>query len=250
MHPRNEINQAKPSASYSLAPIFELMKTQTKFIGILLTLTILPVAIHGYMAYSILRSSLQEERGINLQRLAGQTIDRIDQTIHDARTLGKSWADRDVMQKLINGDKDGKISSFLADLSKQNEILSSVHVVNDLGVIVASSESALVNQLYHDRDVYHRIKTGAGYVQDIHVNNQDSISTLTSCYPIKSRTNPTAVIGILCVDWRVDKLLMPVNVDLIKPALLMIVTKDGSAISSWGISGETDNKANLIKGGT
>ncbi len=89
------------------------------------------------MAYQNGKQALKDNLGITYQLLAQQTIEKIDRTLYEVYRDVEAWSELEVMDEVIAGDVDGKMTTFLRSLSQQYGYFSSINAMNQDGLVVA-----------------------------------------------------------------------------------------------------------------
>src|SRR3990167_7131236 len=112
------------------------MKIRSKTILFFLALSIFPLVVMGWMAYQNAEGALKKNLGSGLHRLAQHTVSSIDQNFYYLLQDIRSWADFELMQEVLTGDLDGRISVFLVELNKREGIFTELVVLNQEGEVI------------------------------------------------------------------------------------------------------------------
>jgi hypothetical protein len=127
------------------------MKIRTKTAIIFLILSLVPLTLIGNISYQYGKEAIKKSLGVTFQQVAHQTIDKVDRNLYDVYRNVKTWGELELMEEVITGDLDGKISSFLMRLAKEYGHFSSIDLLNSDGIVIASSRTALIGQNFRPK---------------------------------------------------------------------------------------------------
>ncbi|WDT75666.1 MAG: EAL domain-containing protein [Candidatus Manganitrophus sp.] len=225
------------------------MKIRTKTTLIFLTFSLIPLVFIGAFAYKTGQTAIMQSLGGSFQQIANQTIDKVDRSLYDVHRNVKTWAELDLMEEVITGDLDGRISSFLIRLSKEYGSFSSIHVLNTDGTIIASSRPDRIGSEFNQENLFMKVIRGEGAIQDIHEEDTEKGWGVTFAFPIRSKSEKEKVIGVLTGRWKADELAKMTQVvqgEKGSPRLLLI-RGDGLVISAPEAEQEILFKRNLVE---
>jgi PAS domain S-box-containing protein len=181
------------------------MPIRTKAVLILLTLSLVPLAAIGWLACTSGEESIRHNLGSSFQRLAREAIDQVDRDLHGVYRNVQTWAQLDVMQEVLTGDVDARISSFLVRLGREYGYFSSLVALNRKGEAVASNDPALIGREMRQEDC-HQAMAGKASVGDVHLDPVQQAWVVTFAFPIEAHFEAGQVVGVLCARWRADEL--------------------------------------------
>src|SRR5207247_697921 len=115
------------------------MRIRVKFLIFSLALSLVPLTLVGILSYKIGEESIRDNLGTVFQHSARETADQLDRNLYEFRHSTQTWAGLDPMQDVLTDDVDAKISSFLIHISRQTPYLSTITVLNQKGIVIASS---------------------------------------------------------------------------------------------------------------
>lgn len=225
------------------------MKIRTKTTLIFLTFSLIPLALIGAFAYKTGQTAIMQSLGGSFQQIANQTIDKVDRSLYDVHRNVKTWAELELMEEVITGDLDGRISSFLIRLSKEYGSFSSIHVLNTDGTIIASSRPDRIGSEFNQENLFMKAIRGEGAIQDVHEEDTEKGWGVTFAFPIRSKSEKEKVIGVLTGRWKADELAKMTQVvqgETGSPRLLLI-RGDGLVISAPEAEQEILFKRNLVE---
>lgn len=182
------------------------MKIRTKITVIFLVLSLVPLTMMSVVAYQNGKKALKDNLGATFQWVAQQTIDKIDRTLYAVYRNVMAWSELDVMDEIIAGDVDGKLTSFLISLSKQYGYFASINAMNREGVIVASSQPEFIGQRLEDKIFFKKAMSGVPYLEDLYFDALDQAWVISFSFPITAKFQKTEGIGVLSARWRVEEL--------------------------------------------
>lgn len=213
------------------------MKIRTKVILIFLLLSLLPFVIIGTIAYKNGESIIRKTLGLAFQQTAYESIDRVDRVLHEVYRNVHAWADLELMQEVVTGDLDGKISSFLMGVSREHTYFDSINIVDLQGKIVGSSIPSLIDRTISNSYSYENAVNGKKYIEDVHVDKISKRWVVTFSFPIAAKFEKDKIIGVLCANWRVDELNAVTQIyEKEKRGAdydrIMLIRKDGLLISA------------------
>lgn len=230
------------------------MRIRTKLILILLVLSLVPLAAISMIAYQSGERVIKKNLGLSYQQIAQETIEKVDRTLYEVYHNVRAWAELDLMQEVITGDLDGKISSLLMGLSQQYGFYSSIQVLDRKGEVVASSKPEWIGRDLKQQDFYKTAMGGKPDVKDVHWDAMDRTWVVTFSFPIRANFAEDEMIGVLFAGWKADELFNVTQLDSEKGAVrrlnrVILMRSDGLVISAPEFDKGDLYKRNLIQAG-
>ena len=182
------------------------MRIRTKALLIFSILSLVPLAVIGVIAYKNGEETIKESLGVSFQQIAHETIDKVDRSLYEVYHNVQTWAGLDLMQEVITGDVDGKISSFLIGLNKEYGSFSSLDALNRDGELVASSDPAMIGKTLAQEAPYLGAVRGRAYVSDVQFDAMGQTWVATFAFPIEAKFEEHRLIGVLVAKWKADEL--------------------------------------------
>lgn len=182
------------------------MQIRSKVILIFLLLSLLPFVIIGTIAYKNGESIIRKTLGLAFQQTAHESIDRVDRLLYEVYRNVHTWADLELMQEVVTGDLDGKISSFLMGVSSEHTYFDSINILDFQRKIVASSIPSLIDRIISNSYSYENAVNGKKYIEDVHLDEMSKKWVVTFSFPITAKFGKDKIIGVLCASWRADEL--------------------------------------------
>jgi PAS domain S-box-containing protein len=219
-----------------------------------LVLSLAPLVIIGMIAYKNGEKAIKKSLGSTFQQTAHIIIDKVDRYLYEVYYSVQAWAELELMQEVITGDVDGKISSFLMELSKEYGYFSMINALNSEGEVVASSNPELIGRDFSQKDFYKVAFAGKAYVGDVQLDKISKMWVVIFSFPIKAKFEEDKIIGALCANWNTDELLAMTQLQEKEGeeeyhTHVMLMRGDGLVISAPEIEKEDVFKRNLIKAG-
>ena len=95
------------------------MRLQIKTTVTFLLLSLLPLILAGVVAYPVALNAMKTSLGSSFQQIAQETIDKVDRSVYEVYQNVSTWSKLDIMQEILTGDLDGKISTYLMELKRE-----------------------------------------------------------------------------------------------------------------------------------
>jgi diguanylate cyclase (GGDEF)-like protein/PAS domain S-box-containing protein len=229
------------------------MNIRTKTAIIFLILSLVPLTVIGNISYQNGKEAIKQSLGVTFQQIAYQTMDKVDRNLFDVYRNVKTWAELDLMEEVITGDLDGKISSFLMRLVKEYGHFSSINVLNSEGIIVGSSNALSIGQDFKQKGFFQQSMRGQPYIEDVSFDEAGQIWVVTFSFPIKAKFKGDKMIGVLSAKWKVEELFSMTQVyqkEERSHTRILLIRSDGTMISAPEGEKEKLFKRNLIKAGS
>mgnify|MGYP001600452200 CR=1 FL=1 len=213
------------------------MLIRTKTTLIFLALSLIPLAVIGLMAYQHGKATIRESLGSSFQQIAREAIDKVDRSLYEVSHNVQTWATLELMQDVVTGDVDGKISSFFIGLSKEYGYFSGLSALNHHGEVIASDHPEWVGRTFHQEAFFKHAVGGEAYVEDVHFDESSQAWVVTFAFPIPAKFEEGRTIGVLCARWKAEELLSmarPPSRSLGSPyAHLIVLRGDGLVIAAF-----------------
>ncbi len=134
----------EPSLGANLSGFFKW--TIQKKLALFSLLATLPIIFIGFYTYKISKDILQERIGQGLQQQAVQVMDHIDRMLFERSQNVDGWSQNALMNGILKGDADGRISEFLILLKRDYGFYADIVCADKDGRIVASSGERLLGK--------------------------------------------------------------------------------------------------------
>lgn len=134
-------------------------------LGAFLLTSLLPTTLITGLAFYEARTALKTEIQHDLETRAHATADDIDRMMFERLQNIASWHKLEVMQDARIGDVDKRLSRFLSELkTSYQQVYRGLHVIDNDGLIIASSEAAVLNQKVRLRPQWLEVTIAGGHV--------------------------------------------------------------------------------------
>ena len=126
-------------------------------VSFLLT-ALLPMFIVTLLTFHEARTVLREEIARDMQTRANAAARQIDSMMFERLQNLASWSRLEVMEEVVVGDFDKRLSNFLNELKvSYHGVYHSINVVNNHHIVVASSEPSEIGQHYEAAPLWMQI---------------------------------------------------------------------------------------------
>jgi HAMP domain-containing protein len=179
------------------------LSVRWQLVLVLVTLSLVPMAISGFAAYRSARGALDQSIRFNLESLAVQTEERLERLLLDRQVSLRGWSQlRLIQDDTVTGDADGRILQFLQD-AKRNFELQELWVANAAGQVIASTIPGM-----HGLDVGSRLwfqegRRGEEWVGAPEMQEFTKRVGMPIVVPLKASFDQSRVVGVLIevLDW-------------------------------------------------
>jgi methyl-accepting chemotaxis protein len=182
---------------------------------VLVTLSLVPMALSGFAAYRSSRGALDQSIRFNLESLAVQTEERLERLLLDRQVSLRGWSQTRLIQDdTVTGDADGRILQFLQD-AKKNFELQELWVANAAGQVIASTIPGMHGREVGDRVWFHAGRRGEAYVGPPEMQEFTKRVGMPLAMPLRASFDQSRIVGVLVevIDWpRVIETLQAVKV--------------------------------------
>ena len=228
------------------------MRIRTKITLLFFLLFLAPFILIGTLSYQNGRNAVQESLGSSFQQLAREAIDKVDRHLFGVYLNIQTWSELTLMQEIITGDLDAKISEFLIETNKKHRYLSSISVVTMNGEVVAASKPQLLGGILK-KSALAKANPGRPYVEDARFDELDQAWVISFFFPIKAQFEAGKVIGGLHVNWKVEELDQITQIQKEHEGdyhnEVIVLRKDGMVLSAPKAARADRFERNLVKAG-
>lgn len=231
------------------------MGIRGKLIGLFLAISLVPLLVVAVVSYNNSRRMLAEAIGAKLPEIAQGVINNIDRLIYFRIVDTQTWAGLDVMQDVLTGDADGRISSFLSKAKEGYGVYRDIYCIDAQGKIIASTNPKVIGKSVVGEGWFKRAAAGKLDVQDVRYSDLAEGLAVGISVPIRASYDESQIIGVLSsrFDWEVvfdvvDKVLIDEKAQTVSSHMMMI-NKDGLVLSEPAFEREARDtvlKENLI----
>ena len=170
---------------------------------VLVTLSLVPMALAGLAAYRSSRGALDQSIRFNLESLAVQTEERLERLLLDRQVSLRGWSQlRLIQDDTVTADADGRIQEFLLD-AKRNFELQELWVANAAGQVIASTVAGMHGREVGDRAWLLAARRGEPFVGDPEMQEFTKRVGMPLAVPLRASFDQSRVIGVLVevIDW-------------------------------------------------
>ena len=129
------------------------------------TLSLLPIAVTGVVAYRSARGALDQSIRFNLETLASQTDEKLERLLLDRQQSLRGWSQlRLIQDDTVTGDADGRVLQFLQDAKRNFDLNQELWVASAAGTVIASTLPTLRGREVGDRDWLQAARRGETWV--------------------------------------------------------------------------------------
>ncbi len=170
---------------------------------VLVTLSLLPMAVTGIVAYRSARGALDQSIRFNLETLASQTEERLERLLLDRQVSLRGWSQlRLIQDDTVTADADGRILQFLQD-AKRNFDLQEAWVASAAGQVIASTLPALLSREVGDADWLHAARRGESWVGVPELQEITGRVGMPIAMPLYASFDRSKTVGVIVavIDW-------------------------------------------------
>ncbi len=214
-----------------------------KLIVLFLFLSMLPMLTVGIIGYRHERTTLQESIGRKLEASAAQSIDKIDRLLFFSQEDVKALAVTEVMQDVIAGDPDGRMTKTLIGLRETYGFYLGMVGVNVQGEVVASSDPEIIGVNVADQRWFQEtMQNRTLRIGDLGKDKIFEGSTINFSLPIFSTVDSSKIFGILSLLFDRGELLEATSSTKVNDAgqnefgYAVILNENGDVISGPGFA--------------
>lgn len=229
------------------------MRLQIKIAVTFLLLSLLPLVLTGVIAYPVALNAMKTSLGTSFQQIAHETIDKVDRSVFEVYQNVLTWSKLDIMQEILTGDLDGKISTYLMEVQREYGYFANIVALNEQGKVVAASDPVLIGQDVGGAAFHREAMNGRPYVDDVHVDESTQEWVVTFSFPVKAQFMDGKIVGVLRALWNAEELerltqAAQSSVDRpLQAAEVFLTREDGLVISAPASHRERIFRDNLIQ---
>lgn len=182
------------------------MRLQIKTTVTFLLLSLLPLLLAGVIADPVALSAMKTSLGTSFHQIAHETMDKVDRSVYEVYQNVLTWSKLDIMQEILTGDLDGKISTYLMEVEREYGYFANIVALNREGKVVAASHPELIGRDASAEEFHRRAMSGTPFVDDVHRDQSSQEWVVTFSFPVRARFMNDKVVGVLCALWNADEL--------------------------------------------
>ncbi len=169
-----------------------------KLLVIFLSVSLVPIALMGFVATQKGQKLLKESLGLSLREDASHLIETIDRELFIWTLHIKTWSTLSVMQDVLADDPDGRIAELLVNSKREYGINTEILCTNNKGKVIAATKPEVINQDASEEEWFIKMRQkpelqSGGY----HFDSLLKREAIEYAYPIFAIFDPTQVIGYL-----------------------------------------------------
>ena len=179
------------------------LSVRWQLVLVLVTLSLLPMAVTGIAAYRSARGALDQSIRFNLETLASQTEERLESLLLDRQVSLRGWSQlRLIQDDTVTADADGRILQFLQD-AKRNFELQELWVASAAGQVIASTIPGMRGREVGDRAWLQAARRGEGWVGVPQMQEFTDRVGMPIAAPLYASFDRSRTVGVIVevVDW-------------------------------------------------
>ena len=182
------------------------MRVRTKILIVSLLLALVPLAIVGLVSIQVGKEAIVNHLGSRFELTARATIREVDRALYKIQQDAIAWAENPIMQEVLSGDLNARVSVRLIKLHREYPQLASIAVFNAAGVVVSASPPDSIGEKI-DRSAYEAAYRGERQIRDGHIDPFTKEWVIGFVFPLFDQKESRRVIGVVEVNCRLDVLL-------------------------------------------
>ena len=179
------------------------LSVRWQLVVVLVTLSLLPMAVTGVVAYRSARGALDQSIRFNLETLASQTEERLERLLLDRQLSLRGWSQlRLIQDDTVTADADGRILQFLQD-AKRNFELQELWVASAAGQVIASTLPGLHGREVGEREWLHAARRGESWVGVPEMQEITGRVGMPIAMPLYASFDRSKTVGVIVavIDW-------------------------------------------------
>ncbi len=179
------------------------LSVRWQLVVVLVTFSLLPMAVTGVAAYRSARGALDQSIRFNLETLAAQTEERLERLLLDRQLSLRGWSQlRLIQDDTVTGDADGRILQFLQD-AKRNFELQELWVASAAGQVIASTLPGLNGREVGEREWLHAARRGESWVGFPEMQEITGRVGMPIAMPLFASFDRSKTVGVIVavIDW-------------------------------------------------
>ncbi len=210
------------------------MRIRTKAVATLLLSSLIPLAVTGWFAYTIAGQAIRANFSRSFMGGAHILAEHVQREVHEAYQTVQILAKLDIMQQVISGDADGRLTSFVLPLGRQFDYFADITVLNRSGQVIASNQLVLVGQDFSKTACFQSMD-GTPHVGEAEHAPIIGEWVLAMAAPIWAAYDESEAIGVLCAHWKLKqlgKMLQEREQQAAGKEQIIVIRKDGLVIAA------------------
>jgi len=183
------------------------MRIRTKVIIIFCLLSMIPMAILGWLAYKRSVNLLEERIGTmnstNSLLMLGIAYNIVGQRIFRG---GFYLSKLDAMQDVNDEELDNVLNEVLRKYRELDTVYIDLFVLNAQGKVVASATPRWLGKSLKKEDLFKEVMNKEIYIGEIYIDEVSQEWLYSVALPIMSISEPDKVLGAVCMNWSPAKL--------------------------------------------
>ena len=168
------------------------------------TLSLLPIAVVGLVAYRSARGALEERIRFNLETLASQSDQRLERLLLDRQPDLSVWSQLGfIRDDAVTGDTDGRILQFLQEAKRNSDLMQEAWVANAAGTVIASTLPGLRGREVGDQPWLQAARRGEPWVGTPSLQDLTGRVGMPFAFPLQATFDRTKTVGVFVavLDW-------------------------------------------------
>ena len=180
------------------------MTIRLKAILLLLMCTIGPLAVIAVIVFASARGALEDQVTKVLQSDSDATLARLEDFFAKSAVDFNAWSTSPVMQDVLIDDDEGAIGEVLAELTVRYPHFGALMVLNDAGLVVASTDKAAQARDFSGSPIFVKARQGDWAQGQVGLSDAVPFRHLAFALPIRANYDRNTVIGVLVgyIDWQ------------------------------------------------
>jgi len=173
------------------------VKLAPRITGAALLLTCLPLIGMAFLTFDSARRSLHEALTAHLNETAASQLDALRHEIDGAFQHLALWSQDGAMQDVLTDDIAGDLGAELRRFSSQSQLFAALFVLNDRGIVVASSDERLRGRDFARSRLYRASAAGQAVQLSAAAYDLGAPGELVLVQPIAASYDAETLIGTL-----------------------------------------------------
>ncbi len=209
------------------------LNVRAKLLIPILGIVVIGITAIQWVSYVKSRQILEDEIFEGIRRNAITSAIRLDDWISNRTADVKNWSRNNIyLETLLGSDTAKKNANQILSYKIQDyPYYDSVDLVNDKGIVVASSNPKNIGVDVHDRAYFHSAMEGKTVVSDLLITKTSKRPAIVIAVPVKNEgiTYLGILIGVMKLDFLDEKIVAPIKIG--KSGYAAVMAKDGLLIA-------------------
>jgi methyl-accepting chemotaxis protein len=209
------------------------LKVREKLLIPILGIVIIGIAAIQWVSYVKSSQILEDEIFEGIRRNATASAMRLDDWVNNRTADIKNWSRNNIyLETLLGSDNAKKNANQILSYKIQDyPYYDSVDLVNDKGIVVASSTPKNIGIDVHDRAYIHSAMEGKTVISDLLITKTSKKHAIVIAVPLKNEglTVLGVLIGVMKLDFLNEKIVTPIKIG--KNGYAAVMAKDGLLIA-------------------